>query len=266
MDGGRSPNRPCQLLIRSALYSTVAALEQRLLPMLVAAGAWHHGDELQLMVDGMPVAADHGLLADSFSAQILALREEAARALREDADKAAAEHAERARAIERLRRERAAAGPSGGRWRRRSSRRRRRRRGMSAPSCSTASARTPRALAEERRQLERARNAERDALLRQERAAQAEHRRAVREANSARRRAVAAAMLPPAGSAIDADAPAKVYVAFEPIGAGAGLALRLFAVAREPQAPGQLRLPEPYAGGDGGGGGVPGAADVAAPV
>ena len=70
------PNRPCQLLIRSALYSTVAALEQRLLPMLVAAGAWHHGDELQLMVDGMPVAADHGLLADSFSAQILALRED----------------------------------------------------------------------------------------------------------------------------------------------------------------------------------------------
>ena len=93
------PNRPCQLLIRSALYSTVAALEQRLLPMLVAAGAWHHGDELQLMVDGMPIAADHGLLADSFSAQILALREEAARALREDADKAAAEHAERARAL-----------------------------------------------------------------------------------------------------------------------------------------------------------------------
>ena len=260
------PNRPCQLLIRSALYSTVAALEQRLLPMLVAAGAWHHGDELQLMVDGMPVAADHGLLADSFSAQILALREEAARALREDADKAAAEHAERARAIERLRRERAAAGPE--------------RRPVAAAELEAAktAARHERTvmldrerahaaeLAEERRRLERARNAERDALLRQERAAQAEHRRAVREANSARRRAVAAAMLPPAGSAIDADAPAKVYVAFEPIGAGAGLALRLFTVAREPQAPGQLRLPEPYAGGDGGGGGVPGAADVAAPV
>ena len=94
-------------------------------------------------------------------------------------------------------------------------------------------------LAEERRRLERARNAERDALLRQERAAQAEHRRAAR-GEQARRRAVAAAMPPPAGSAIDADAPAKVYVAFEPIGAGAGLALRLFAVAREPQAPGSL--------------------------
>ena len=152
------PNRPCQLLIRSALYSTVAALEQRLLPMLVAAGAWHHGDELQLMVDGMPVAADHGLLADSFSAQILALREEAARALREDADKAAAGPERRPVAAAELEAAKTAA--------------RHERTVMLDRERAHAAE-----LAEERRRLERARNAERDALLRQERAAQAEHRR-----------------------------------------------------------------------------------------